>query len=45
MRDVFIVGALRTPIGKFGGALKDFSAADLGALVASRVCPETACCR
>jgi acetyl-CoA C-acetyltransferase len=31
MRDVFIVSAARTPIGKFGGALKDISAADLGA--------------
>jgi acetyl-CoA C-acetyltransferase len=35
MREVFIVGAARTPIGKFGGTLKDFSAADLGAAVVS----------
>src|SRR5215216_545912 len=28
-----ILSACRTPIGSFGGALKDFSAADLGALV------------
>ena len=28
-----IVSACRTPIGSFGGALKDFSAADLGAIV------------
>jgi acetyl-CoA C-acetyltransferase len=27
-----ILGACRTPIGSFGGALKDLSAADLGAL-------------
>lgn len=31
MRDVYVVAAARTPIGKFGGALKDFSAIDLGA--------------
>lgn len=33
MREVVIVSAVRTPIGTFGGALKDVSAADLGALV------------
>ena len=27
-----ILSACRTPIGSFGGALKDFSAADLGAI-------------
>jgi acetyl-CoA C-acetyltransferase len=32
-RDVVIVGAARTAIGSFGGALKDFSACDLGAHV------------
>lgn len=31
MRDVFVVAAARTPIGRFGGSLKDFSAIDLGA--------------
>ena len=31
MREVFVVAAARTPIGKFGGALRDFSAIDLGA--------------
>ena len=31
MQDVFIVSAVRTPIGKFGGAFKDHTAADLGA--------------
>jgi acetyl-CoA C-acetyltransferase len=29
-RGVYIVSAVRTPIGKFGGALADLSAADLG---------------
>ena len=33
MRDVVIVSAVRTAIGKFGGALKDVSAIDLGAIV------------
>lgn len=33
MREVVIVSAVRTPIGAFGGTLKDVSAADLGALV------------
>src|SRR5258705_11137510 len=28
-----ILSACRTPIGSFGGALKDFSAVDLGAIV------------
>ena len=32
MKDVVIVGAVRTPVGKFGGSLKDVSAADLGAI-------------
>ena len=31
--DVVILGACRTPIGSFGGALKDVSAVDLGAVV------------
>jgi acetyl-CoA C-acetyltransferase len=33
MRDSVIVSAVRTPTGKFLGALKDFTAAQLGALV------------
>ena len=33
MREVVIVSAVRTPIGTFGGALKDVSAVDLGTLV------------
>lgn len=31
-REVYIVSALRTPIGSFGGALKSFSATQLGAI-------------
>ena len=31
--EVVILGACRTPIGAFGGALKDLSAVDLGAVV------------
>ncbi|WP_040210624.1 acetyl-CoA C-acetyltransferase, partial [Clostridium polynesiense] len=33
MREVVIVSAVRTALGSFGGALKDVSAADLGAVV------------
>ena len=33
MQEAVIVSAVRTPTGKFLGALKDFSATDLGALV------------
>jgi acetyl-CoA C-acetyltransferase len=32
MKEVVIVSAIRTPIGSFGGSLKDFSATKLGAL-------------
>ncbi|MEZ4558767.1 MAG: thiolase family protein [Caldilineaceae bacterium] len=32
MSEAYIVAAARTPIGKFGGALKDLSPADLGAI-------------
>lgn len=32
MKDVFIVGAKRTPMGSFGGALTSFSATKLGSL-------------
>lgn len=31
MKETVIVGGARTPFGKFGGGLKDVSAADLGA--------------
>ncbi|HYC03133.1 MAG TPA: acetyl-CoA C-acyltransferase family protein [Azospirillaceae bacterium] len=33
LKDVVIVGAVRTAIGSFGGSLKDMAPADLGALV------------
>ncbi len=33
MRDVVIVSAVRTPVGSFGGALKEISAARLGEIV------------
>ncbi|MFP3347089.1 MAG: thiolase family protein [Sulfolobaceae archaeon] len=33
MPDVYIVSAVRTPIGKFGGAYKDVPPVDLGAIV------------
>ncbi len=29
-REAYIVSAVRTPLGRFGGALKDLSAVDLG---------------
>lgn len=32
MKEVYIVSAVRTPIGSWGGALKDFSATKLGAI-------------
>jgi acetyl-CoA C-acetyltransferase len=35
MREVVVAGAVRTPIGKFGGSLAGLTAADLGASVAS----------
>jgi len=34
IRDVVILSAVRTPIGRFGGGLKDVSAAQLGAVAA-----------
>jgi acetyl-CoA C-acetyltransferase len=37
MEDVVIVSAVRTPVGKFQGALSDFSAPQLGALVVREV--------
>ena len=37
MDDVFIVSAARTPIGRFGGVLKELSPADLGAHVMKTV--------
>ena len=35
MRSVYLAGAVRTPIGRFGGSLASWSAADLGAAVAT----------
>src|ERR671934_2735155 len=34
MADVFIVSAVRTPIGKFGGSLMSLTAADMGVIAA-----------
>lgn len=35
MKEVYIISAVRTPIGSFGGSLKDFSATKLGAVAIS----------
>lgn len=37
MRDVYIVDAIRTPIGKFGSALAKYSAVELGSIVIKKV--------
>ena len=37
MQETVVVSMARTPFGRFGGALKDFSATDLGALVIKEV--------
>ena len=37
MRDVVIVSAVRTPVGSFGGALKDIGAAKLGSIAVKEV--------
>ena len=34
MKDIYLAGAVRTPIGRFGGALADVPAAELGATAA-----------
>src|SRR5437667_2438428 len=34
MKDVYLVGSVRTPIGRFGGSLASWTAADLGVSVA-----------
>ena len=34
MRQVYIVSAVRTPIGKFGGSLAAMTAADMGMVAA-----------
>ena len=33
LREAVIISAVRTPVGKFQGSLKDFKATDLGSLV------------
>ncbi len=33
MKEVLVLSAVRTPVGKFGGGLSDFSAVELGAMV------------
>jgi acetyl-CoA C-acetyltransferase len=35
MKPIFLAGAVRTPIGRFGGSLADWTAADLGTAVAA----------
>jgi acetyl-CoA C-acetyltransferase len=35
MKNVYLAGSVRTPIGRFGGTLAEWSAADLGAAVAA----------
>jgi acetyl-CoA C-acetyltransferase len=34
MRSVYILSAVRTPIGRYGGSLRDFSAPDMGVIAA-----------
>jgi acetyl-CoA C-acetyltransferase len=40
-RDVFVVSAKRTPIGRFGGVFKELTAVDLGVSVAQTLLKET----
>lgn len=44
MKDVVIVGALRTPIGCFRGALAGHSAVELGSLVVKALIERTGLC-
>ncbi|MCG2740677.1 MAG: hypothetical protein L6300_10650, partial [Syntrophaceae bacterium] len=41
LREVVVVGACRTPYGRFGGALKGFTAPELGALAIQEVLRRT----
>ncbi len=41
MKSVWIVAAKRTPIGKFGGTLKKFSAVDIGVMAAKKAIEES----
>ena len=34
MKNIYLAGAVRTPIGKFGGTLAEWTAADMGVAVA-----------
>ena len=45
MKDVFLVGSVRTPIGRFGGALANSTAADMGVVVARECCRAARCTR
>ena len=45
IRESVIVSAVRTPTGKFLGALKDFTAPELGALVVREAVPGPASSR
>ena len=42
MREVLLAASIRTPIGKFGGTLKDWSASDLAVPVVEEVFKRTA---
>ncbi|PYT00211.1 MAG: acetyl-CoA C-acyltransferase, partial [Acidobacteria bacterium] len=35
MKNVYLAGAVRTPIGRYGGALAGLTPAELGAIVAA----------
>ncbi|MBC7472823.1 MAG: thiolase family protein [Candidatus Sericytochromatia bacterium] len=37
LKEIFIVDAIRTPIGKFGGSLKNIAASDLGVIVTKEI--------
>jgi acetyl-CoA acetyltransferase family protein len=41
MKDVMILGGMRTPMGEYNGALSDFSANDLGAIAAKAALQKT----
>ena len=42
MKEVYIISAVRTPIGSFGGSLKDIPATRLGALLLNQPLKERA---
>lgn len=43
LQDVFVAGAVRTPIGTFGGSLKDMAPSRLGALVIAEALRRAGC--